>query len=131
MLGKPVVRCLAKYNSLEAEKGPDEDAEGLQKEILLSEGEKNHDSLQRVDFNRCVKFILLLQFIHIDFIGLVNGCQGIVKKITSLDLICASTFHQLCLFSATDIQVFVDSLIIQGDCLNEFNRSSNTRSGGN
>jgi hypothetical protein len=128
MLGKPVVRCLAKYNSLEAEKGPDEDAEGLQKEILLSEGEKNHDSLQRVDFKRCVKFILLLQFIHIDFIGLVNGCQGIVKKITSLDLI---TFHQLCLFSATDIQVFVDSLIIQGDCLNEFNRSSHTRSGGN
>jgi hypothetical protein len=40
MLGKPVVRCLAKYNSPEAEKGPDEDAEGLQNDILLAEGEK-------------------------------------------------------------------------------------------
>jgi hypothetical protein len=41
---------------------------------------KNHDHLQCVDFKRCVKFILLLQFIVIDFLGLVNGCQGIVKK---------------------------------------------------
>jgi hypothetical protein len=40
MLGKPVVRCLAKHNSPEATKGSDEDAEGLQKEILLAEGEK-------------------------------------------------------------------------------------------
>jgi hypothetical protein len=74
---------------------------------------------------------LLPQFIRIDFLGLVNGCQGIVKKITSLDLMCASILHQLCLFSATDIQVFIDSLIIQGDCLKKFNRSSHTRSGGN
>jgi hypothetical protein len=35
------------------------------------------------------------------------------------------------LFSAADIQVFIDSFIVQGDCLNEFNRSSHTRSGGN
>jgi hypothetical protein len=27
------------------------------------------------------QIIVLLQFIHIDFLGLVNGCQGIVKKI--------------------------------------------------
>jgi hypothetical protein len=40
MLGKPIVRCLAKYNSPEAEKGPDENAEALQKEILLAEGGK-------------------------------------------------------------------------------------------
>jgi hypothetical protein len=31
-----------------------------------------------------VDFKLLLQFIHIDFLGLINGCQGIVKKICYL-----------------------------------------------
>jgi hypothetical protein len=40
MLGKPVVRCLAKHNSPDAKKASDEDAEGLQKEILLAEGAK-------------------------------------------------------------------------------------------
>ncbi|KAJ6607335.1 hypothetical protein B0H10DRAFT_2307024, partial [Mycena sp. CBHHK59/15] len=39
-LGKPVVRCLAKHNGPEAKKGSDEDAEGLQKEVLLAEGAK-------------------------------------------------------------------------------------------
>src|SRR4051812_21306111 len=73
MLGNPVVRCLVKYNSPEAKKCSDEDAEGLQK-----------DYSQCVDFKRCVKFILLFQFIVIDFLGLVNGCQGIVKKICYL-----------------------------------------------
>ncbi|KAJ7330926.1 hypothetical protein DFH08DRAFT_815015 [Mycena albidolilacea] len=40
MPGKPVVRCLAKHNSPEAKKGSDEDAEGMQKEILLVERAK-------------------------------------------------------------------------------------------
>jgi hypothetical protein len=35
--------------------------------------------------------------------------------------------QQALTFSATDIQVFIDSLIVQGDCLNELNRSSHTR----
>jgi hypothetical protein len=38
MLGKPVVKCLAKHSSPEAKKASDDDAEGLQKEILLAEG---------------------------------------------------------------------------------------------
>jgi hypothetical protein len=41
MPGKPVVRCLAKHNSPEANKGSDEDAEGLQKDILLVERAKS------------------------------------------------------------------------------------------
>jgi hypothetical protein len=80
MLGKPVVRCLAKHNSPEAKKmlrwGCRRLAEGDSPGLKG----KNHDHLQCVDFKRCVKFILLLQFIVIDFLGLVNGCQGIVKK---------------------------------------------------
>ncbi len=39
-LGNPVIRCLAKHNGPEAKKGSDEDAEGLQKEVLLAEGAK-------------------------------------------------------------------------------------------
>ncbi|KAJ7347558.1 hypothetical protein DFH08DRAFT_699376, partial [Mycena albidolilacea] len=39
-LRKPVVKCLTKHNSPEAKKASDEDAEGLQKEILLAEGAK-------------------------------------------------------------------------------------------
>jgi hypothetical protein len=39
-LGKPVVRCKAKHKSAEAAKGSDEDAEGLQKEVLIAEGAK-------------------------------------------------------------------------------------------
>jgi hypothetical protein len=37
-LGKPVVRCPAKHNTTEAKKGSEEDAEGLQTEVLLAEG---------------------------------------------------------------------------------------------
>jgi hypothetical protein len=40
MLGKPLVRCLAKHNSPDAKKGSDEDADGLQKGILLAKGAK-------------------------------------------------------------------------------------------
>ena len=37
-LGKPVIRCLAKHNCAEAKKASDEDADGLQTEVLLAEG---------------------------------------------------------------------------------------------
>ena len=37
-LGKPVLRCIAKHNGPEAKKASEEDAEGLQKEVLLAEG---------------------------------------------------------------------------------------------
>jgi len=37
-LGKPVLRVLAKPNSTLAKKGTEEDADGLEPEILLAEG---------------------------------------------------------------------------------------------
>lgn len=37
-LGKPVVLCKARHNGTEAKKASEEDAEGLQKEVLLAEG---------------------------------------------------------------------------------------------
>ena len=39
-LGQPVLRCKAKHNHSEAKKSSDEDADGLEKEILLAEGAK-------------------------------------------------------------------------------------------
>jgi DNA replication protein DnaC len=39
-LGKPVLRCKAKHNHSEAKKASDDDADGLEKEILLAEGAK-------------------------------------------------------------------------------------------
>ena len=39
-LGKPVVRCKAKHNCPAARKASEEDADGLETEILLAEGAK-------------------------------------------------------------------------------------------
>ena len=39
-LGKPVVRCKAKHNCPAARKASEEDADGLEAEILLAEGAK-------------------------------------------------------------------------------------------
>jgi len=39
-IAKPVIRCKAKHNHPEAKKASDEDAEGLEKEVLLAEGAK-------------------------------------------------------------------------------------------
>ncbi|KAJ6522692.1 hypothetical protein B0H10DRAFT_1864934, partial [Mycena sp. CBHHK59/15] len=61
---KPVLRCFAKHNGPEAKKASEEDAEGLQKEVLLAEG-------ARVMITRNVWTSK----------GLVNGAQGTVKKI--------------------------------------------------
>ena len=38
LLGKPVVRCMAKHNCSEARKASEDDADGLETEVLLAEG---------------------------------------------------------------------------------------------
>lgn len=39
-IGQPVVCCLAKHNCPEAKKASDDDADGLETDILLAEGAK-------------------------------------------------------------------------------------------
>jgi hypothetical protein len=70
---------MAKHNSPEAKKASDEDAEGLQKEILLAEG-------ARVMITRNVWTSKGMSTMSLCCpsnyqTGLVDGAQGIVKKI--------------------------------------------------
>lgn len=79
--GQPVVRCLAKHNCIEAKKASEEDADGLETEVLLAEGAKV--MLTRNLWTSKGKILLegCCQYTYNSLIGLVNGCQGIVKKI--------------------------------------------------
>jgi ATP-dependent DNA helicase PIF1 len=63
-LNQPVVKCLAKHNCTDAKKTSDEDAEGLEPEILLAEGAR-----AMITRNLWTSK------------GLVNGAQCIIKKI--------------------------------------------------
>jgi ATP-dependent DNA helicase PIF1 len=80
---KPVICCKAKHNHPEAKKGSDKDAEGLEKDVLLAEGAKVMltqnlwTSKGKIDWN----FAQICCPNQSSPLGLVNGSQGVVKKI--------------------------------------------------
>jgi len=82
-LGKPVVRCKVKHNYPTARKASEGDANGLKAEILLVEGAKvmvtrNLWTAKGVYQNIKASMGLANSNSHS---GLVNGSQGVVKKI--------------------------------------------------
>ena len=80
--GQPVIRCKAKHNHSEAKKASDDDADGLVKEVLLAEGAKVMLTRNLWTSKGNVTYIILINNILKSFsLGLVNGTQGIVKKI--------------------------------------------------
>jgi ATP-dependent DNA helicase PIF1 len=80
--GQPVIRYKAKHNHSEAKKASDDDADGLEKEVLLAEGAKVMLTCNLWTSKGNVAYTILINNILKSFsLGLVNGAQGIVKKI--------------------------------------------------
>jgi ATP-dependent DNA helicase PIF1 len=80
--GQPVIHCKAKHNHTEAKKASDDDADGLVKEVLLAEGAKVMLTRNLWTSKGNVRYDMLIDgvLIHLG-LGLVNGAQGVVKKI--------------------------------------------------
>ena len=80
--GQPVICCKAKHNHSEAKKASDDGAAGLVKEVLLEEGAKVMLTHNLWTSKGNVAYITLINNILKSFsLSLVNGAQGIVKKI--------------------------------------------------
>lgn len=81
--GSPVVRCKAKHNCADARKASEEDAEGLEKEIMLAEGAtvmitRNLWTSKGLCSSTSNCYLLNIYSYNL---GLVNGARGIVQKI--------------------------------------------------
>lgn len=79
--GAPVVRCKAKHNYPEAKKASEEEAQGLEKEILLAEGAQVMITRNIWTSKGISYFFLLIDTNTQMSTGLVNGARGVVKKI--------------------------------------------------
>jgi len=80
--GQPIIRCKAKHNHSEAKKASDDDADGLVKEVLLAEGAKVMLTRNLWTSKGNLAYVILINNLLKFFAqGLVNGAQGIVKKI--------------------------------------------------